>query len=113
MSAPFEELAMVDRLVHEPGRLAILTALAACKSADFTYLQSLTGLPNGNLSQHLAKLEHGGLITIEKTIARKMPRTVLRLTPEGRRAVDQHWRHLEQMRRSARRWMSHARPEED
>ena len=112
MSAPFEELANLDRLIHEPARLAILTALAACKSADFTYLLSLTGLTNGNLSQHLAKLENGGLVLIEKTFARKMPRTVVRLSPDGRRSVDQHWRRLEQMRRSALRWRAQARAEE-
>jgi len=111
MAAPFEDLANLDRFVHEPARLAILTALAACKSADFTYLLSLTGLANGHLSQRLARLESGGLITLEKTFARKMPRTVIRITPDGRRAVDEHWRRLGQMRRSARRW-GQARPEE-
>jgi DNA-binding transcriptional ArsR family regulator len=113
MSAPFEELANLDRLIHEPARLAILTALAACKRADFTYLLSLTGLTHGNLSQHLAKLEGGGLVSIEKTFARKMPRTVVRLSAEGRRAVDRHWRRLEQMRRSARRWRAQARRAEE
>jgi len=112
MTAPFETLAHLDRLIHEPARLAILTALAECKSADFTYLLSLTGLTNGNLSQHLTKLETGGLVVIEKTFARKMPRTVVRLSPEGRRSLDQHWRWLEQMRRSARRWRAEVRPEE-
>ena len=62
MSAPFEELANLDRLIHEPARLAILRALAACKSADLTYLLSLTGLRNGNLYEHLEKLEVGGVV---------------------------------------------------
>lgn len=109
MAAPFEELSNLDRLIHEPARLAILTALSACRSADFVYLQSLTGLTQGNLSQHLTKLEAAGIIAIEKTFARKMPRTVLRLTADGRRAIDQHWRRLEQMRRSAAQWGARAR----
>jgi len=57
MSAPFERLAELDRLVHEPARLAIMTALSACERADFLYLQRLTGLSRGNLSSHL---EAGG-----------------------------------------------------
>ena len=57
MPAPFEHIAELDRLIHEPARLAILTALRACRTADFLFLQRLTGLSNGNLSSHLAKLE--------------------------------------------------------
>ena len=49
MSSPFQEITNLDRLVHEPARLAILTALDACRHADFMYLQSLTGLAKGNL----------------------------------------------------------------
>jgi DNA-binding MarR family transcriptional regulator len=104
MSEPFEEITNLDRLVHDPPRLAILTALDACRAADFMFLQSLTGLANGNLSQHLAKLERGGLISREKTIAGKMPRTMVRLTKEGRAAIKAHWRRLEQMRGAASSW---------
>jgi len=94
----------LDRLLHEPARLRIVTALAACRSADFLYLQSLTGLTKGNLSQHLAKLETAGLVDIDKTFERKVPRTVIRLSTHGRTAIDQYWRRLEQLRRSAARW---------
>ena len=109
MAAPFQELSPLDRLVHEPARLVILTALGACASADFVHLQSVTGLSSGNLSQHLAKLEAAGLITIEKTFVRKMPRTVLRLTSEGTRAIDDHWRRLQEIRRSADEWSTQQR----
>jgi|SRR5687767_9041766 DNA-binding transcriptional ArsR family regulator len=63
---PFERLASFDRLVHEPARLAILTALSACEKADFVFLRSLTRLTKGNLSSHLSKLEHAGLVSLEK-----------------------------------------------
>jgi len=58
-----EQLAL-DRLVHEPGRLAILTVLSSVSDADFLFLQRTTGLTKGNLSSHLAKLEDGGLVTV-------------------------------------------------
>ena len=49
MSEPFDAIRNMDRLVHDPSRLANLTALGACRSADFMYLQALTGLSKGNL----------------------------------------------------------------
>ena len=109
MAAPFPELSRLDRLIHEPARLAILTALSACDSADYLYLQSLTDLTKGNLSQHLLKLEAAGFISIEKTFVRRMPRTMLRLTTEGRTAIDEYWRRLEQMRQSVDQWSTQER----
>lgn len=104
MPEPFEELAGLDRLVHEPARLAILTALSACESADFLFLQRLTGLTKGNLSSHLAKLEAADLIWIRKESAGKRTRTVVGLKERGRRAVDRHWERLEALREDTRRW---------
>ena len=108
MTAPFERLAGLDRLVHEPARLAILTVLSACASADFLFLQRLTGLSKGNLSSHLGKLEEAGLVAIQKDFVGKTPRTRISLTPEGRTQIEDHWRQLEQLGRDARSW----RPEE-
>ena len=101
---PFEELSNLDRLVHEPARLAILTALASCDSASFLFLQSLTGLTKGNLNVHLGKLEQGGLVSIEKTFRGKVPQTSLRLTDEGREAIDRYWTHLQAVRAAADEW---------
>lgn len=108
MSAPFKDLAALDRLVHEPARLALLTALAACAGADFLYLQRLTGLTKGNLSGHLARLEEAGLVAVEKRFAGKTPVTTARLTEAGRAAVERHWDALERLRRRTLHW----RPEE-
>ena len=101
---PFEELSNLDRLVHEPARLSILTALDACHASDFLFLQSLTGLSPGNLSTHLSKLEHGGLITITKVFKGKVPQTHVQLTAEGRRGIQHHWRRLETLRKAAGKW---------
>jgi len=104
MSAPFEDLFTLDRLVHEPARLAILTALAACRRADYLFLESITGIPQGNLSGHLAKLEQAGLVTIEKTFRGKTPRTKLQLTAKGRTSIEQHWYRLEALHKAAEDW---------
>ena len=105
MKAPFEELAALDRLVHEPARLALLTALTSCESADFLYLQRLTGLSKGNLSSHLSKLEEAGLVTVDKQFKGKTPLTRIAVTDAGREAVERHWQQLEQLRSKARRWV--------
>ena len=59
MSQLTEEL-VLDRLIHEPGRLAILTVLSSVTDADFVFLLRATGLTKGNLSSHLSKLEDAG-----------------------------------------------------
>jgi DNA-binding transcriptional ArsR family regulator len=104
MAEPFEELAELDRLVHEPARLAILTALAACRTADFLYLQRLTGLSKGNLSSHLSRLETAELVRIEKEFVGKTPTTRLALTKRGRGAIERHWKELDTLRRRALEW---------
>lgn len=104
MKPPFEGLAELDRLIHEPARLAILTALAACRSADFLFLQRLTGLSKGNLSSHLAKLEEAGLVRIEKAFDGKIPVTHLSLTRQGRSDITRHWRRLGELRRHTLEW---------
>jgi DNA-binding transcriptional ArsR family regulator len=101
---PFSELAAADRLIHDPSRLAILSALLACAEADFQYLLAVTALSKGNLSSHLSKLEAGGLIEIEKGYDGKIPWTRARLSGEGREKVDAHWRSLEKLRSRAKSW---------
>jgi len=91
----------LDRVVHEPARLAILTVLSACREADFTFLLRLTGLTNGNLSTHLTKLETAGLVTIVKQFVGKRPQTLVSLTSIGREQIKQHWRRLEKLRDQA------------
>ncbi len=75
----------LDRLIHEPGRLAILTVLSSLKTADFVFLGRATGLTNGNLSSHLTKLEEAGLVRIEKRFVGKRPNTSAALTADGKR----------------------------
>lgn len=104
----FEELAGIDKLIHEPARLAILTVLSSCISADFLFLQRLTGLTKGNLSSHLTKLEDAGLVSIQKTFVGKTPHTVIRLSESGQVAIKTHWEQLERLRDDARNWRPNA-----
>jgi DNA-binding transcriptional ArsR family regulator len=102
MPTPFEHLAALNRLVHDPSRLAILTALSACEKADFVFLLNITGLTKGNLSSHLSKLEGAGLVIIEKTFIDRRPITYAMLSIDGRKALEEHWKRLDAIRKSAR-----------
>lgn len=83
MPADLHGLTEIDRVIHEPARLALTAILSVVESADFLYLQRETGLTKGNLSSHLAKLEEAGYVTIEKTYRGRIPLTLVRLTDPG------------------------------
>lgn len=83
-------LGNLDRLVHEPARLLILSQMYVIEACDFLFMQKQTGLTKGNLSSHLAKLEDAGYVEIVKEFDGKHPRTLLRLTPSGRTAFSRH-----------------------
>lgn len=100
MSGDFRGVTGVDRVLHEPARLAIATILYMVESADFLYLLRETGLTKGNLSSHLARLESAGYIVVEKTFRGKVPLTVCRLTESGRAAFRAYRDHLKQVVRS-------------
>jgi DNA-binding transcriptional ArsR family regulator len=80
-------LSGIDRVIHEPARLAIVSVLRAFETADFLFLLKQTELSRGNLSSHLSKLEAAGYVDITKEFVEKIPRTLIRLTDSGRRAI--------------------------
>ena len=87
MSPEETPYAEIDRLVHEPARLHILTVLSLVEGADFLFLMRQTGLTKGNLSSHLSKLETARYVDIEKEFVEKIPHTVVKITARGRDAL--------------------------
>ncbi|ERR1700722_21009711 len=81
----------VDRVIHEPARLAILTVLSSCESANFLFLQRATGLSKGNLSVQLSRLEEAGLVQIQKIIRTKKTLTTVALTKQSRTKITEYW----------------------
>jgi DNA-binding MarR family transcriptional regulator len=79
-------LADLDRTIHSPARLMVMTYLYTVESADYIFLQNLTGLTWGNLSSHLSKLEEEGYVAVEKEIVGKKPHSMVCLTEAGRTA---------------------------
>jgi DNA-binding MarR family transcriptional regulator len=96
-SPALSELADLDRLVHEPARLAVMALLYVIESADFTFLMNQTGLTWGNLSAHMSKLEEAGYVEVEKSFKGRRPNTNLRLTPQGREAFREYTRKMKRV----------------
>ncbi len=94
MSEELRKFTEVDRVIHEPARLLIVTILYAVEKVDFLYLLRETGLTKGNLSAHLAKLEGAKYVQIEKTFRGKIPQTLISLTEAGRAAFETYRKQL-------------------
>ncbi len=84
----------LDRVIHEPARMVIVTILSTVEKADFLFLLNTSGLTKGNLSAHLSRLESAGYVTIEKTFKGKMPQTLISLSSEGRSAFEAYRKQL-------------------
>lgn len=85
----------LDRLIHERIRLAIVSALAVHPALSFNELKALLDTSDGNVSVHARKLEDAGYVTCTKGFDGRIPRTEYRLTPAGRRALEQYLSHME------------------
>ncbi len=90
-AAPITAILDLDRAVHEPARLAILTVLANAEEVEFLFLQRAIGLTTGNLSSHTTKLQEAGYLEIRKAFRRRKPVTSFRITAAGRRALAGYW----------------------
>lgn len=84
-----------NQLVHQPTRLRIFTYLYANGETSFPTLQEELQITEGNLSNHLQKIERADCITVEKTFVDRKPRTTYRLTDEGRETFEAHIEMLE------------------
>ena len=83
----FREL---DPLLHSQLRLAVVSLLVGLDEADFVYLKEKTEATAGNLSVQIDKLSQAGYIEVEKGFEGKRPRTVCRITAQGRKAFAQY-----------------------
>ena len=81
----------INRVVHEPVRLAILKILTSAKEVDFNFLLTTLGVTKGNLATHINKLEANGFIEVKKEFRGKMPHTSYRITRTGRHQFQKYW----------------------
>lgn len=80
----------LDDLVHQRVRLGILAVLSEAEKADFVHLREVLEVTDGNLSRHLSVLEEAGYVTQNKAMEGSRPRTWVRATRDGRRALERH-----------------------
>ena len=91
-----------NRVIHEPMRLGIISALAVNERLTFNHLKRLLQTTDGNLSVHARKLEDAGYVTCTKGFEGRVPRTEYRLTSAGRRALARYLDHMEALIKAVR-----------
>ena len=92
----------IDRVIHEKGRLPIMSLLAASPELSFTDLRDTLNMTDGNLSMHIKTLQEAGFVSVTKSFQRQRPLTTCSLTPAGRKAFADYIDLLEQIVRQAR-----------
>ena len=93
----------LDRVIHQPVRLALVSALAVNEELSFVELKALLEVSDGNLSVHARKLEQAGYVGCHKSFRGRVPRTEYSLTVQGRRALEHYLSHMEALIRATRR----------
>jgi DNA-binding MarR family transcriptional regulator len=87
----------LDRVIHEKGRLAIMSMLAASAELSFTELRDTLAMTDGNLTTHIRTLQEAGYVSVAKTYQNNRSLTTCALTTAGRRAFAGYVNLLEQI----------------
>src|SRR5262249_39650336 len=97
---PFLQL---DRVIHEKGRLAIMSMLAASPELSFTELRDALSMTDGNLTTHIRTLQEAGYIAVAKSYQNNRPLTTCSLTAGGRKAFSDYVDLLERIVQQTRK----------
>jgi DNA-binding MarR family transcriptional regulator len=92
-----EPFLQLDRVIHERGRLAIMSMLAASAELSFTELRDTLEMTDGNLTTHVRTLQEAGYVSIAKSYRNRRPLTTVSLTTAGRQAFANYVALLEQI----------------
>ena len=87
----------LDRVIHEKGRLAIMSMLAASPELSFTELRDALNMTDGNLTTHIRTLQEAGYLSVAKSYQNNRPLTTCSLTASGRKAFAGYVDLLEQI----------------
>ena len=90
-----EDARALDRIIHQPVRLALVSTLAVNDELSFADLKTLLEVSDGNLSVHARKLEEAGYVACEKGFVGRSPRSIYRLTKAGRDGLERYLSHME------------------
>ena len=92
-----EPFLQIDRVIHEKGRLAIMSMLAASPELSFTELRDTLGMTDGNITTHIRTLQEAGYISVTKSFQNNRPLTTCALTAAGRKAFAHYINLLERI----------------
>lgn len=92
-----EPFLQLDRVIHEKGRLAILSLLAASPDLSFTDMRETLNMTDGNLTTHIRTLQEAGYVSVTKSYRNNRPLTTCSLTTAGRKAFSAYVDLLEQI----------------
>ena len=94
--------AALERLFHEPNRLAIMSALCGAEGGmAFGELKDVCDLTDGNLSRHLKALQTERAVRIKKHFVGVRPRTTVFVTASGRDGFMAYLKALEKVLKKA------------
>jgi DNA-binding MarR family transcriptional regulator len=93
----------LDRVIHEKGRLAIMSLLAATPELAFTELRDTLGMTDGNVTTHIRTLQEAGYVAVAKSYQNRRPLTTCSLTAAGRKAFAGYISLLEQIVQQTRK----------
>ena len=92
-----EPFLQIDRVIHEKGRLAIMSMLAASPELSFTELRDTLGMTDGNITTHIRTLQEAGYISVTKSFQNNRPLTTCALTAAGRKTFAHYINLLERI----------------
>jgi DNA-binding MarR family transcriptional regulator len=76
----------LDRVIHEKGRLAIMSMLAAAPEMSFREIRDTLQMTDGNVTAHLRTLHEAGYVSLTKSMEAGRGVTTYALTATGRKA---------------------------
>ncbi|MCU0784043.1 MAG: transcriptional regulator [Verrucomicrobia bacterium] len=92
-----EPFLQLDRVIHEKGRLAIMSMLAASPELSFTELRDALEMTDGNLTSHMRTLQEAGYVSVSKSYQDNRPLTTCSMTAAGKKAFTGYINLLEQV----------------
>jgi DNA-binding MarR family transcriptional regulator len=92
-----EPFLQLDRVIHEKGRLAIMSLLAASPELSFTEMRDTLNMTDGNITAHMRTLHEAGYVSVTKAFREGRQLTTYSLTREGRKAFTSYIDLLEQI----------------
>ena len=92
-----EPFLQLDRVIHEKGRLGIMSLLAATPQLSFTEMRDTLSMTDGNITAHMRTLQEAGYVSVTKVFQAGRPLTTYSLTPAGKKAFSTYINLLEQI----------------